>query len=533
MAPSPAGPGPETPEEEGEPRESSGVGRLGVISKLCYGIGGAPNQAASSASAFYLHLFLLDVAGVPAAQASALLFVGKLAGAAADPVAGFIISRSPRTHLGRLKPWILGCSPFLALAYFFLWFLPPIAHLQALWYGASYSLFQALSTLLQVPYSALTMFLTQDQQERDSATAYRMTMEMAGTLIGATVHGLIVAGAHEAPRCPEANVTAPGLSQRTSQLYMIAAGVIAGTFPLCAALLTLGTREEDDASVLGPQSVPFVRGLGHTLRHQPYQRFAASFLLISAAVQVQQSYLVLFCTHAAPLHSHRQNLVLLVLVAAVLSTPLWEWFLNRVGKKTAAYGIAAMVPSAILLAAAPSAPVAYVVAFVSGASIAVANLMPWSMLPDIVDDFRLRETPLEGLETIFYSSFVFFTKLAGATALGISTLSLEFSGYEAGACKQSEQVALALKVLIGAVPTSMVLAGLGILSVYPITEQRRQDTALSLDRLRKEAPAEQQPQAAPAAEAPPRASPSGFCRPLDQNGGGKREAPAHARRCQS
>uniref|UniRef100_H9H8Y1 Major facilitator superfamily domain containing 2B n=1 Tax=Monodelphis domestica TaxID=13616 RepID=H9H8Y1_MONDO len=265
--------------------QSSGVGRLGVISKLCYGIGGAPNQAASSASAFYLHLFLLDVAGVPAAQASALLFVGKLAGAAADPVAGFIISRSPRTHLGRLKPWILGCSPFLALAYFFLWFLPPIAHLQALWYGASYSLFQALSTLLQVPYSALTMFLTQDQQERDSATAYRMTMEMAGTLIGATVHGLIVAGAHEAPRCPEANVTAPGLSQRTSQLYMIAAGVIAGTFPLCAALLTLGTREEDDASVLGPQSVPFVRGLGHTLRHQPYQRFAASFLLISAAVQ--------------------------------------------------------------------------------------------------------------------------------------------------------------------------------------------------------------------------------------------------------
>lgn len=36
-----------------------------------------------------------------------------------------------------------------------------------------------------------------------------------------------------------------------------------------------------------------------------------------------------------------------------------------------------MVPFSILLAAVPSAPVAYVVAFVSGVSIAVSLLLPW------------------------------------------------------------------------------------------------------------------------------------------------------------
>lgn len=36
-----------------------------------------------------------------------------------------------------------------------------------------------------------------------------------------------------------------------------------------------------------------------------------------------------------------------------------------------------MVPFAILLAAVPTAPVAYVVAFVSGLSIAVSLLLPW------------------------------------------------------------------------------------------------------------------------------------------------------------
>ncbi|EAX00774.1 hCG1818610, isoform CRA_b, partial [Homo sapiens] len=128
-------------------------------------------------------------------------------------------------------------------------------------------------------------------------------------------------------------------------------------------------------------------------------------------------------THASQLHDHVQGLVLTVLVSAVLSTPLWEWVLQRFGKKTSAFGIFAMVPFAILLAAVPTAPVAYVVAFVSGVSIAVSLLLPWSMLPDVVDDFQLQHRHGPGLETIFYSSYVFFTKLSGACALGISTLS--------------------------------------------------------------------------------------------------------------
>lgn len=54
-----------------------------------------------------------------------------------------------------------------------------------------------------------------------------------------------------------------------------------------------------------------------------------------------------------------------------------------------------------------------------------AALSPRSMLPDVVDAFQQQHQHGPGLETIFYSSYVFFTKLSGACALGISTLSLE------------------------------------------------------------------------------------------------------------
>nr|XP_030714155.1 major facilitator superfamily domain-containing protein 2B isoform X8 [Globicephala melas] len=354
-----------------EPGSDSGAGRLSFCTKVCYGIGGVPNQVASSAIAFYLQLFLLDVAQIPAAQVSLVLFGGKVSGAAADPLAGFFINRSRRTGSGRLMPW---------------------------------------------PW--------QRPRERDSATVYRMTLEMAGTLMGATVHGLIVSGAHGSHRCKETAL--PGqvaVSPNATRLYSIAATVVAVTYPVCSSLLCLGVKERPDASARASgQGLSFLAGLRLTVRHPPYLKLVISFLFISAAVQVEQSYLVLFCAHASRLHDHVQSLVLTILVSAVLSTPMWEWVLQRFGKRMSAFGIFGMVPFAILLAAMPTAPVAYVVAFVSGVSIAVSLLLPWSMLPDVVDEFQLQHQHGPGLETIFYSSYVFFTKLSG----GPATASLEF-----------------------------------------------------------------------------------------------------------
>ncbi|XP_075856698.1 sphingosine-1-phosphate transporter MFSD2B isoform X1 [Microcebus murinus] len=489
-APTAEAPPPQREALTSEPGPDSRAGRLSFCTKVCYGIGGVPNQVASSATAFYLQLFLLDVAQIPAAQVSFVLFGGKVSGAAADPVAGFLINRSRRSMSGRLMPWVLGCTPFVALAYFFLWFLPPFTSLRGLWYTIFYCLFQALATFFQVPYTALTMLLTSSPRERDSATAYRMTLEMAGTLMGATVHGLIVSGAHGPHSCEDAVLPGPAaVSPDAACLYSIAAAVVVVIYPVCSGLLCLGVKERPDAAdPASGQGLSFLAGLGLTACHPPFLKLVLSFLFISAAVQVEQNYLVLFCTHASRLHDHVQSLVLTILVSAVLSTPLWEWVLQRFGKRTTAFGICMMVPFAILLAAVPTAPVAYVVAFVSGVSIAVSLLLPWSMLPDVVDDFQLQHQHGPGVETIFYSSYVFFTKLSGAGALGISTLSLEFAGYKAGACQQAEEVVVTLKVLIGAVPTCMILAGLCILMAGPTPKGPSQDTSRQ-PSLRRWAPA--------------------------------------------
>lgn len=48
-----------------------------------------------------------------------------------------------------------------------------------------------------------------------------------------------------------------------------------------------------------------------------------------------------------------------------------------------------------------------------------------SMLPDVVDDFKLKNPKSSGHEAIFYSFYVFFTKFTSGISLGISTLSLQ------------------------------------------------------------------------------------------------------------
>lgn len=48
-----------------------------------------------------------------------------------------------------------------------------------------------------------------------------------------------------------------------------------------------------------------------------------------------------------------------------------------------------------------------------------------SMLPDVVDDFKVQNPDVHGHEALFYSFYVFFIKFASGLSLGISTLSLK------------------------------------------------------------------------------------------------------------
>uniref|UniRef100_A0A671NSD8 Major facilitator superfamily domain-containing protein 2B-like n=1 Tax=Sinocyclocheilus anshuiensis TaxID=1608454 RepID=A0A671NSD8_9TELE len=304
-----------------------------------------------------------------------------------------------------------------------------------------------------VPYSALTMFLSTDQRERDSATAYRMLTATHTTVF------IFKAIGFPSPLCFS--------SQK--EVYMIAAGVIGGLFLVCTVVMFLGVKERDG------ELDQLMRSL-----ELHYISICRCFLL-----QLIQSNFVLFCTYAVELRDHFQNIVLTILMSAAVSIPFWQWFLEKFGKKTAAFcGITWIMPFTVMLVFIPNLIVAYVVAVSSGFSVAASLLLPWSMLPDVVDDFRLANRNSKGHEAIFYSLYAFFTKFAAGISLGVSTLCLQFAGYDTGACRQPTPVVYTLKLLIGAAPVACITTGLMILVVYPISEDVRLRNKLALEELR-------------------------------------------------
>uniref|UniRef100_A0A3B5LI14 MFSD2 lysolipid transporter B, sphingolipid n=1 Tax=Xiphophorus couchianus TaxID=32473 RepID=A0A3B5LI14_9TELE len=475
--------------------------KLTICSKLCFAIGGAPKEVTSSASAFFLQIYLLDVAQINPFQASLVLFIGRVWGAVTDPVIGFLITKSSWTKIGRLMPWILGCTPFLVVSYFCLWFVPPFINGRFVWYLVFYCLYQTLINCFHVSYSALTMFISTDQKERDSATAYRMTVEVMGTLLGAAVQGQIVASAHTQKHCSPHNMSAGYLGNSSgaeivkslvpSQEYLSQA--VSQIYRLClTACYLIGLRvfiphRSDPYGPKTEEQIPFVQGFLKVMGHGPYIILTAAFLLITVAVQVIVSarHSVSFRIKFLKCFTHHLLRLVTLQVSALFSIPFWQWFLKRFGKKTAAFcGITWIMPFSMMLVFIPNLVVAYIVAVSSGLSIAASLLLPWSMLPDVVDDFRLTNSSSKGHEAIFYSFYVFFVKLAAGITLGVSTLCLQFAGYETRGCSQPPPVVYTLKLLIGAAPIAFIVTGLMILVLYPINEDVRRRNKLWLEELR-------------------------------------------------
>ncbi|XP_071391275.1 sodium-dependent lysophosphatidylcholine symporter 1 isoform X5 [Centroberyx affinis] len=387
-------------EEGPSDTKSSGIP---LVRKISYAVGGMPYQLTQSVKGFFMQIFLLDVVQMDAFYASLILFMGRAWDAITDPIVGYMVSKSKRTRIGKLIPWIVFSLPFGIVSYIMMWFMPQDSMSPAFsfsWFFIWTCLFDLFLTCHHVPYSSLNMFLGGDQNARDSATGYRMGMEVFAVLAGGVIQSQIV-GVHHAKK----------------------------------------TR-------------------------------VCSQLNYSDTSSINLSYPAL----------HNLTSSLTDTTAATLSIPLWQILLCRLGKKTTLYiGLSMFAPAmAAIVYAGNSLPIFIFMVIIGGFSLAVLFLLPWSMLPDVVDDFKLKNPSSKDLEPVFYSCFVFFNKFVGGLSIGLSTLVLHFVGYKPGACRHPPAVITALRVLIAPVPIVLLFTGILLFCLYPINEKRRQQIQRNL-----------------------------------------------------
>ncbi|KAL1269290.1 hypothetical protein QQF64_031579 [Cirrhinus molitorella] len=476
-------------------RQESSV-RLPLSRKLCYAVGGVPYQMTNIAMGFSLQIFLLDVVQMEAFSVSLILFISHAWDAVTDPVVGYLVSRSSWTQIGRLLPWVVLSMPLAILAYIFLWFIPHNAVSSTFsvpWYLTISCLFETFMSCYSVPYTSLNMFLGGDQHDRDSATAYRMSVEAFAMLMAAVIQGQVlwVYNKDRDQACLNVDQT-PDLPHSTAlsetrSAFMIAALVMSALIFLCCMVLFLGVKEQrEPLSGQSHMNTTYLNAVKKLIGHASYQRLVLGFLFSTLAFQMPLGNFTLFCTYVADLGAQFQYLMLAILVSATISVPMWQMILVRLGKKTALFiGLPLLIPALVVLVSMSKNFAVYMVMCVlAGSSLAALFLLPWSMLPDVVDEFAVQNPSCKGLEPLFFSCSRFCNKLGGGLSAGISTMTLHFTGYKAGACSHADGVVLALKLLLAPIPIAFLLVGLVFFYLYPINEARRKQIQQGLGNTR-------------------------------------------------
>lgn len=454
--------------------------RLALGTKLAFGAGDLGPAIATAIASFFQLFFLTTVAGLSPGTAGTILLLVKIWDAVNDPLMGWLTDRTVSKH-GRRRPWLLyGALPF-GLLFFLQWVVPPWGDAgKFAYYLVVALLFDTAFTIVNVPYTALTPELTRDYDERTSLTSYRFAFSIGGGLLAATLHQVIVNGFCADPQACQGAALQPG--------YLIA-GAIWG---VCCALpfiwCFLGTKERY-APAPGAPEVGIAEQLRVALSNRPFLFVIGIYLFSWLAVQITASVLTFYITFWLQSPAMIPLMLLAVQGSAFIFLFVWSAISRRIGKK-AVYMIGMLfwiaVQAALFFLQPGQAGLALALAALAGVGVATAYLIPWSMMPDVIELDELRTGRRR--EGVFYGFMVFLQKLGLALGLFLVGLALEVQGFSERAPigQQPESALTAIRLMIGPIPASILVCGMALAAFYPITRQKHRELLAELARRRGE-----------------------------------------------
>lgn len=467
-----------------EPKESVLNQKLNLKTKLAYGAGDLGPAITANISVFFLLIFFTNVAGIPAGMAGSILLIGKIWDAVNDPVVGVLTDKTKSRRWGRRLPWLLyGAIPF-GFFFFLQWVVPQFAADRTaqtwglFWYYVGIGVIsQVFYTVVNLPYTALTPELTQDYDERTSLNSFRF-----GFSIGGSVLSLILA-----------QVIFSQISDRTSQ-YLVLAAVCGIISVLALYWCIFGIRdrvlafEAKRAETHEPPSLPVGEQLKIVFSNRPFLFVIGIYLCSWLAVQLTASIIPYFVVNWMRLKESDVPPVLIgVQGTALLMLFVWGALSKRFGKK-AVYFMGASVWIIAQLGLFFLQPgqigLMYVLAIMAGIGVSTAYLIPWSMIPDVIELDELQTG--QRREGIFYAFMVFLQKLGLALGLFLVGNALQTSGFKEAVPGQNalpiqpDSALQAIRFAVGPLPMIALICGLVLAYFYPITREVHAEIMLKL-----------------------------------------------------
>ncbi len=457
---------------------------LSFWTKLAFGAGDLGPAMSANLVIFFQLVFLTNVAGIPAGLAGSILLVSKIWDAVNDPIVGVLTDKTESKRWGRRLPWLLyGAVPF-GLFSFLLWIVPRLGGGRPnVWWLLTYyivigAISQVFYTVVNLPYTAMTPELTQDYDERTQLNSFRFAFSIGGSILSLILAQIIFL------QIPE--------EQRELQ-YLVLAGLTSAIAILALYWCVLGTRkralvfEEHRSQDATEETIPLVQQFKLALSNRPFLFVIGIYLCSWLAVQITASIIPYFVVNAMQLKQSDVPPVLIgVQGTALVMLFVWSALSKKLGKKAVYFmGMSLWIisQSGLFFLQPGQIGLMYALAIMAGVGVSTAYLVPWSMIPDVIELDELQTG--QRREGIFYGFMVLLQKFGLALGLFFVGLGLQASGFlEAAAGEplpvQPASAVQAIRIAIGPLPTLSLIAGLILTYFYPISREVHAEILLKL-----------------------------------------------------
>jgi Na+/melibiose symporter-like transporter len=326
------------------------------------------------------------------------------------------------------------------------------------------------------------MHLSYNQKETDSVTMYRVIFELLGTLAGIiayTISFAIFVG-DSTNNCADGRLK-DYHKENAFRYHAVAVAVII----IISLLITFFSVKEQKEITQKKSSLSIFSALKQTWSFRPYRDLFFVELFSWLSVQFAQGNFVFYARYTLKLGDYYPYVVAIILVVNTLWLPMWHIISKRIGKKTSfVLGVWILMPILIsLLFIDYFNYLIWLVGVLVGAGISAVYLLPWSMLPDVIDAASLKSGVRR--EELYYSFFVFGNKFSAGVTLAISTGLYQLFGYDQLSCIQPWTVPLLFKLLVSTPPVIFLLISLIFLHRYPINAAAREEIKAKLIKKRQ------------------------------------------------
>jgi len=415
-------------------------------------------------------LFFTNVFGLTVADTATLMLVARLFDVVTDPIMGFIADRT-RSRWGTYRPWLIyGAIPF-GLIFALLLYTPDFDLAGKRIYAYTlYLLMMAIYTAVNVPYGSLLGVMTDDDNEKNQFSSYRM--------VGAYAMGFITLLSF-----PYLQKMVGGTEAHQYAVLGAGLGVVAAAMTLACGLLTKERLKPVRADKFS------LRPFADLLKNKPWIYLTLIGIctnFFNGFRYAVAGYLITYCLNGdVTVNGLIINYTVFMTfgeVTCMIFGGLSPKFTRWVGSKKRAFNISALICIVFSVAFffVPMDP-AYIwlmVALVILTSVGVGFYSPllWSMYADVAD-YATEKNGTSSTGLIF-SSGTMAQKFGSAISGSLVAILLGIAGFISGSdpatgetiitITDQEAVKEMIWMLFSIIPAFIVLIMLFLLHKYPI-----------------------------------------------------------------